>query len=176
MLHSPQSEVEEMWTNALLGFIDTEICFTQHLDFQKYLNQLRSIWQNVNPPPIPLSESPISHIYISPSIFLPISSHFFSITNKTKLQYLQISTSFSPSSSSPLLSLFPSPPHFHSPINTKQSFHILRWREKTTRKMTSVPEKSKRNGVKVRVGQRSWREKVGRKEGGWEREDEREHE
>ena len=34
------------------------------------------------------------------------------------------------------------------------------------------PEKSQRNGVKVRVGQRSWREKVGRKEGGrnWENE------
>lgn len=77
---------------------------------------------------------------------------------------------------SPLLSLFPSPPHSLSPINTKQSFHILRWREKTTRKMTSVPEKSQRNGVKVRVRQRSWGEKVCRKEGGWERENEREHE
>lgn len=59
------------------------------------------------------------------------------------------------------------------PIHTKQSVHILRWREKTTRKMTSAPENSQRNGVKVRVGQRSRREKVGRKEGGWERESER---
>lgn len=67
----------------------------------------------------------------------------------------------------------PPPPSSHSPIHTKQSVHILHWREKSTRKMTSVPENSQRNGVKVRVGQRSRREKVGRKEGGWEQESER---
>lgn len=74
-----------------------------------------------------------------------------------------------------LLSLHPfslcsHPSHSHSTINTKQSLHILRWREKTARKMTSVPKRGRRNGVKLRVGQKSRGEKVSRKEGGWERE------
>lgn len=53
----------------------------------------------------------------------------------------------------------------HSPTNkTTLSYPALVWEngEENDRR----PKKSQRNGVKVRLGQRSWREKVGRKEGG----------
>lgn len=59
---------------------------------------------------------------------------------------------------------FSHPSDSRSPINTEQLFHILRWREKTAGKMTIIPKTSRRNGVKARVGQRSPREKVNRKE------------
>lgn len=72
------------------------------------------------------------------------------------------------------ISLFLSPlrPPSQSPKHEKQSLHILGWREKTTRKMTSAPEKQPEKWCESESGgQRLRREKVSRKEGGRETEE-----
>lgn len=185
------SEIEEKCTQKSIFLI----CFAQ-----KHLHQLWSIWQNVNitvfwiiqmNPSTLLSTSPFYYTFhYKNTIDLSLSIQFPPRFLLLLLCYKQLTWSEQyPNKTStstninlilssfpltfPLLSPFPSPPHSLSLINTKQSFHILRWREKTTRKVTSVPEKSQRNGVKVRVGQRSWWEKESRKEGGWEWKNER---
>lgn len=154
MLHSPQSEVEEMWTNALLGFIDTEICFTQHLDFQKYLNQLRSIWQNVNPPSHPALWIPyFSHLHLSihfPPYFLSLLLHHKQ--NKTPISTnINLILSFFLLSSPLSVPIPPSFPFSHK-HETILSYPALAW------------ENHKKNDKRPRKEQEKWCESESRAE------------
>lgn len=96
------------------------------------------------PPPV---TSPLSHT-VNKSQISPSYSKLKS--NKSFLKNQQMPTSFFLFTSLLAFSLRSHPSRSHSPVNTKQSFHILRRREKTARKMTKHAEKRCEKGVAQR--------------------------